>query len=74
MDLFFKYIHSIFQLFRAAFWTLYGFLNTLTLSLKDPCAPLYLMAIGLICPIKIGLPKGRDLRATVIAALSLRVS
>jgi hypothetical protein len=41
-----------------------------------PCAPLYLTALGLICPNKnrADLPEGRELRATVIAALSLRVS
>jgi hypothetical protein len=41
-----------------------------------PCAPLYLTALGLICPNqnRADLPKGRELRATAIAALSLRVS
>ncbi len=41
-----------------------------------PCAPLYLTALVLICPKKIvaDLSEGRELRATVIAALSLRVS
>jgi hypothetical protein len=47
----------------------------LTLSLRAPSDPLYLTALGLICPIKIGdLPEGCELRATVIAALSLRVA
>jgi hypothetical protein len=38
--------------------------------------PLYLTALWLICPIKnrADLPEGRELRATAIAALSLRVS
>ncbi len=41
-----------------------------------PCAPLFLTALGLICPNKnrADLPEGRELRATAIAALSLRVS
>jgi hypothetical protein len=49
----------------------------LTLSLgMAPCASLYLTALGLICPNKnrADLPEGRELRATAIAALSLRVS
>ncbi len=48
----------------------------LTLSPTAPCAPLYLTALGLICPNKnrADLPEGRELRATAIAALSLRVS
>jgi hypothetical protein len=41
-----------------------------------PCAPHYLMALGLICPNKnrADLPEGHELRATAIAAFSLRVS
>jgi hypothetical protein len=42
----------------------------------SPTAPLCLTALGLICPNKnrADLPEGRELRATIIAALSLRVS
>jgi hypothetical protein len=49
---------------------------SLTLSPTAPCAPLYLTALGLICPYKnrADLSEGRELRATAIAALSLRVS
>jgi hypothetical protein len=52
-----------------------GFCADLPLN-PAPYAPLYLTALGLICPNKnrADLPKGRELRATVIAALSLRVS
>jgi hypothetical protein len=41
-----------------------------------PHGPLYLMALGLICPNRnrADLPEGRELRATVIAALFLRGS
>jgi hypothetical protein len=48
----------------------------LTLSPTAPCTPLYLTALGLICPNKnrVDLPEGRELRATVIAASSLRIS
>jgi hypothetical protein len=48
----------------------------LTLSPTAPCAPLYLTALGLMCPNKnrADLPEGHELRATAIAALSLRVS
>jgi hypothetical protein len=54
----------------------YSLISSLSLSLTAPCDPLYLTALGLICPRKIGLicPKGRELQAIVIAALSLRVS
>ncbi len=53
-----------------------GILCFLTLSPMAPCAPLYLTALGLICPNKnrADLPEARELRATAIAALSLRVS
>jgi hypothetical protein len=48
----------------------------LTLSPTAPYAPLYLTALGLICPNKnrADLPEGRELRATALAVLSLRVS
>jgi hypothetical protein len=51
-------------------------MRNLTLSSTAPCNPLYLTALGLICPNKnrADLPMGRELRATIIAALSLRVS
>jgi hypothetical protein len=43
----------------------------ITLSPTAPCTPLYLTALGLICPNKnrADLPEGRELRTTVIAAL-----
>jgi hypothetical protein len=50
--------------------------GALTLSPTAPRSPLYLTALGLICPKKnrADLPEGRELRATEIAAHSLRVS
>jgi hypothetical protein len=50
--------------------------HSITLSPTAPSAPPYLMALGLICPNKIraDVPEGHELRATAIAALSLRVS
>ncbi len=48
----------------------------LTLSPTAPCGPLYLTALDLFCPNKnrADLHEGRELRATVIAALPLRDS
>ncbi len=48
----------------------------LTLSPSAPCTPIYVTALGLIWPNKnrADLPEGCELRATVLAALSLRVS